>query len=124
MHEFSFMSEIVTSILEEARKRDAAKVEAVVLELGEFTMLGEEQMRFSYEVLAKDSILEGSELEIRIIKGTVKCDCGFEGEMSVSEDAPHRVSPILECPECHGPARIVSGRECLIRDIRMVVPDV
>jgi hydrogenase nickel insertion protein HypA len=124
MHEFSVMSQIVSSILEEARKRDAIKVEEVVLELGEFTMLGEEQMRFSYEVLAKDSVLDGSELVIRQIKGTIKCGCGFEGEMSLSEDAPHRPSPVLECPQCHGPASIASGRECVIRDIRMVVPDV
>jgi Zn finger protein HypA/HybF involved in hydrogenase expression len=31
MHEFSVMSQIVSSILEEARKRDAIKVEEVVL---------------------------------------------------------------------------------------------
>lgn len=124
MHEFSVMSQIVTSILEEARKRDATRVETVVMELGEFTMLGEEQMRFCYEALVKDTVLEDSELDIKTIRGTVKCDCGFEGEMSASEDSPHRLAPILECPRCHGPARIVNGRECVIRDIRMVVPDV
>jgi len=32
--------------------------------------------------------------------------------------------PILECPKCKGAAKIVEGRECLIRNIRMVVPDV
>jgi hydrogenase nickel incorporation protein HypA/HybF len=124
MHEFSVMSQIVSSILEEAGKRNALRVEEVVLELGEFTMLGEEQMRFSYDVLARDNVLEGSELVIKHVKGTIRCDCGFEGAVSVSEDTPHRPSPVLECPECHGPAAIATGRECVIRDIRMVVPDV
>ena len=41
-----------------------------------------------------------------------------------AEDSPHKVVPILECPKCCGAAEIVVGRECVIRNIRMVVPDV
>ena len=125
MHEFSGMTKIVDSVLEEAKKRDAQKVEQVELEVGEFTMLGQEQLKFAYEVLSKDSILKGSKLEIRSIKGRIKCDsCGYEGDVKVAEDAPHRSVPILECPKCHSAAKIVEGRECVVRNIRMVVPDV
>jgi hydrogenase nickel incorporation protein HypA/HybF len=125
MHEFSVMTQIVDSILEEAKKRDATKVEQVDLEIGEFTMLGEEQMRFAYEVLSKDTILQGSKLNVSRRRGKVSCEsCGYEGDVKVSEDSPHRIVPILECPRCRAPARIVEGRECFIRNIRMVVPDV
>lgn len=125
MHEFSVMTQIVESILEEANKRDAKKVEQVDLEIGEFTMLGDEQMKFAYEVLSKDSILQGSVLQVTHRKGKIKCgSCGYEGDMSVPEDSPHRSVPILECPKCHSPAKIIEGRECFIRNIRMVVPDV
>jgi hypothetical protein len=47
MHEFSVMTQIVDLVLDEARKRNASKVEQVDLEVGEFTMLGLEQMRSS-----------------------------------------------------------------------------
>ncbi len=125
MHEFSVMTQIVESILEEATKRDASKVEQVELEIGEFTMLGEEQLRFAYEVLSKDTVLQGSTLKIGQKKGKVKCAaCGFEGDVAITEDSPHQIIAILECPRCHAPAEIIEGRECVIRNIRMVVPDV
>ncbi len=125
MHEYSVMSQIVDSILEEAKKRDAKKVEQVDLEIGDFTMLGDEQMKFAYEVLSKDTILQGSKLQVSHRKGKVKCDqCGYEGDVMIAEDSPHRAVPILECPKCHSPAKIIEGRECFIRNIRMVVPDV
>ncbi len=124
MHEFSVMSQLVEGVVEEAKKWNAAKVEEVVLELGEFTMLGEEQLRFAYEVLTKDTILKGSTLTVVPVRGSVECDCGFRGAMSPSEDTPHRSVPILECPKCGGLARIVGGRECTIKNLRVVVPDV
>ena len=124
MHEFSVMSQIVEAIMQEATKRSASKVEGVTIELGEFTMLGEEQMRFAFEVLSKGTIMEGAALDMRKKEGEIECACGFRGSIPLPEDAPHRAAPILECPKCGGGATIVSGRECVIRDIRMVVPDV
>ena len=125
MHEFSVMTQIVDTVLAEAKKRDAHKVEQVELEVGEFTMLGLEQLKFAYEVLSKETILQGSTLEIRTIKGKIKCDsCGYNGSVQIAEDTPHRSVPILECPKCHSAAKIVEGRECVVRNIRMVVPDV
>src|SRR5512137_1154952 len=102
MHEYSVMTQIVDSILEEVKKRDATKVEQVDLEIGEFTMLGDEQMKFAYEVLSKDTVLQGSKLRISHRKGRIKCDsCGYDGDMTIAEDTPHRSIPILECPKCH-----------------------
>lgn len=124
MHEFSVMSQMVDGIIEEAERHHATKVEEVILELGEFTMLGEEQLRFAYEILTRENILKGSVLTIVPVKGVVECDCGFRGEMAPSEDTPHRSVPILECPRCGNPARIVGGRECTVRNLRAVVPDV
>lgn len=124
MHEFSVMSQIVDSILSEAGKRGATRVEEVELQIGEYTMLGEEQLKFAYEVLSRDSILKGSTLKISQVKGKIKCSCGFEGRVDPSPDSPHKVVPILECPKCKGAAQITEGRGCVIRKIRMVVPDV
>jgi hydrogenase nickel incorporation protein HypA/HybF len=124
MHEFSVMSQIVDSILSEANKRKATKIEEVDLQIGEYTMLGEEQLKFAYEVLSKDTILKGSKLNIGHIEGKIECACGYRGRIEPSPDSPHRIVPILECPKCKGAAKIVEGRECVIRNIRMVVPDV
>ncbi len=124
MHEFSVMTQIVDAIMDEAKKRSATKIEGVTLEIGEFTMLGEEQMRFAFEVLARGTMMEGAELAVREVEGEIECSCGFRGHVSPGDDSPHRGTPLLECPECGGGATVVGGRECVIRDIRMVVPDV
>ena len=124
MHEFSVMSQIVDAIMEEAEKREAKKIEGVTIELGEFTMLGEEQMRFSFEVLAKGTMMEDAAVVLRRTDGEIECACGYRGAMSPSDDAAHGSTLILECPKCGGAATVVGGRECVIRDIRMVVPDV
>jgi len=125
MHELSVMTQIVESVLSEAKKRNAKKVEEVDLNIGEFTMLGNEQMKFAYEVLSRDTILEGSKLNIGQIKGKVKCTkCSYEGPVKLAEDTPHKMVPILECPKCQSPAKITEGIECIVRNIRMVVPDV
>ncbi|UCE91889.1 MAG: hydrogenase maturation nickel metallochaperone HypA [Methanobacteriota archaeon] len=124
MHEISVMSEIVKGIIDEAQKRNALRVERVSVEIGEYTMLGEEQLRFAFKVISKDTLLENAELDLRTVAGTIECECGFKGEASPASDTPHRSVPVLECPKCGGGARTVGGRECVIRDIRMVVPDV
>jgi hydrogenase nickel incorporation protein HypA/HybF len=124
MHEFSVMSQIVDSILSEAKKRMATRIEEVELQIGEYTMLGEEQLKFAYEVLSRDTVLQGSKLKVGHIKGKIECSCGFTGSVEPSPDSPHKVVPILECPKCKGAAKITEGRECVIRNIRMVVPDV
>ncbi|MGD9962620.1 MAG: hydrogenase maturation nickel metallochaperone HypA [Thermoplasmata archaeon] len=124
MHEFSVMSQMIEGIIEEAKKWNATKVEEVILELGEFTMLGDEQLRFAYEILTKNTILSGSILTIVPIKGVIECDCGFRGDMSLPDDMPHSSVPILECPKCGKLARVVGGRECTVKNLRAVVPDV
>ncbi len=125
MHELSVMTQIVDSVLAEAKKRNATRVEAVDLQIGEYTMLGEDQLKFAYEVLSKENpILKDSDLVIKHVKGRIKCSCGFEGDVKPSPDSPHKIVPILECPHCGGIAEIIEGRECVIRNIRMVIPDV
>ena len=124
MHEFSVMSEIVKGIIDEAEKRNALRIERVTVEIGEYTMLGKEQLRFAFDVISKGTLLENAELDLRTVAGTIECDCGFKGEASPSSDTPHKSVPVMECPKCGGVAKMAGGRECVIRDIRMVVPDV
>jgi hydrogenase nickel incorporation protein HypA/HybF len=123
MHEYSVMSQIVGLIFAEAEKRSAEKVTRVKLEIGEYTFLGEEQLRFAFEVLTKDTIAEGAELEVKTAKGTVECSCGYVGE-PVQPDDLHALAPMLKCPKCGKIASVKEGLGCTVRDISLVVPDV
>lgn len=122
MHEFSVMNQIVESVLREAEKRDAIEVKEVILEIGELTFLGVEQLRFGFEVLTKENLLAGARLTIDETKAEIECACGYHGGMNYSETPHfHRIFPIISCPECGGAPTIVKGKDCVVRNIIMEV---
>ena len=123
VHEFSVTSQIVQTVLGEADKRQAKKVTAVHLVIGDLTFLGLEQVRFAYEVLTKDTIMEGSKLVIKKQKSLVKCNrCGHEGDFKYEDDALYHVPmPTLQCPKCSNLVRITAGKECMIKSIKLMI---
>jgi len=125
MHEFSTMNQIVNAILEEGRKHHAHKIEKVILEIGELTFLGEEQLRFAFDLLTEGTILEGAELEIEKKEIEVRCSCGYEGKIEYEEKEEfHFLIPLLKCPRCNEEVEIIKGRECIIKSVRMEMEDV
>ena len=122
MHEFSTTQRIVSTILEEAEKHNAKRVNAVHLIIGKLTFLGLEQIRFAYGLLVKNTIMEGSKLHFEEKNGIVKCNtCGYEGDLLYKEDPEYHIpSPTLSCPQCNGVVNIVGGRECMIKNVSLV----
>jgi len=123
VHEFSVTSQIVEAVLKEAEKHKAKRVVEVHLDIGKLTFLGLEQVRFSYEVLVKGTIMEGSKLHIHERDGVVKCgSCGYEGDFKYEDDPMYHIpTPTLHCPKCGETVEIVGGRECTIRDVKLLV---
>lgn len=125
MHEFSTMSSIVATVLEEADKHDATAITRVVLEIGELTFLGEEQLRFAFQVLREDTLLEEAELVVNHIPPEVRCSCGYSGVVDYEEKQDFHIRfPLLRCPKCGGAVDIKQGRECLIKHIEIERDDV
>jgi hydrogenase nickel incorporation protein HypA/HybF len=125
MHEFSTMSQIVRTVLDEAARHRAQTITRVVLELGELTFLGEEQLRFAFEVLSKGTILEGASLVLETKAVKVQCPCGYTGTVNYEErEEFHLTIPLLKCPRCSEEVRIIQGRECIIKNLTMEVDDV
>jgi hydrogenase nickel incorporation protein HypA/HybF len=123
MHEFSVTQQIVQTVLAEAQKHQAKRVTSVHLLIGKLTFLGVEQIRFSYGLLVKGTIMEHSRLIIDETEPVVKCsECGYEGPAKYFEDpAFHYSIPTLTCPRCGEQVTISSGRECTIKDIGIVM---
>ena len=124
MHEFSMTSQIVHNVLAEAEKRGAKKITEVHLVIGKLTFLGLEQVRFAFEALVKGTIMEGSKLIVEEQEGTVKCNhCDYEGGFKYEDDPLYHVPvPTLKCPKCGNAVSIISGKECTIRNIKLLVP--
>ncbi len=115
-------TQIVESVLEEAKKQDAKKVTEVHLIIGKLSFLGIEQVRFAYNILVEDTIMKGSKLTIEEKDGFIECSsCGYRGAIPFKDDPAYHVPiPTLQCPKCGKAAKIVEGKECTIRSIRMV----
>lgn len=123
MHEFSMTTQIVENVLQEAREHNAKKVVEVHLAIGRLTFLGIEQVRFSYQVLIKGTLMDGSKLYIEEKDGVVRCArCGYEGSLNYEDDPMYHVpAPTLLCPKCGGVVQIVGGRECTIKSVKLAV---
>ena len=76
MHELALCQGIIEEV--SARVVDA-KVLKVVVEVGKFAMVLPEALRFSFDLCAEGTVLEGAALEIRELPGKGRClDCQKE----------------------------------------------
>jgi hydrogenase nickel incorporation protein HypA/HybF len=123
MHEFSMTSQIVDSVLAEARRRNAKRVLSVRLVIGKLSFLNLDQVRFSYKVLVEGTLLAGSRLYIKEQDATVECPfCGYKGGIKYIEDPScHFKFPSLSCPKCGKDVNVVGGQECTIKSLKLVV---
>jgi hydrogenase nickel incorporation protein HypA/HybF len=115
-------SQIVESVLGEAKKHEAKKVMEVHLVIGKLTFLGVEQVRFAYGILTEDTLMKGSKLIIKEKDGVIECsNCGYRGTLEFKDDIMYHVpTPLFKCPECGEAVKIVEGKECTIESIKMV----
>jgi hydrogenase nickel incorporation protein HypA/HybF len=83
MHEFSICQEIVTSVLAEMEKVGAPcrLIKTTVL-AGKLRQIVPEYLTFAYETLTKDTVAEGSTLEVEVVPIIIHCQqCGWSGEV-------------------------------------------
>jgi hydrogenase nickel incorporation protein HypA/HybF len=120
MHEFSITSSLVDAVLDLARQKGSSRVLEVHLRIGKLRALSIDQVMFSYDVLAKGTILDGSKLFITETPGTVRCvACGYHAELEM--DFHFGISP-LACPQCAAALTIEGGDECVITRVLMLQP--
>ena len=122
MHEVSVMSGIIDAVMAELAKHDVEKVEEVLLVVGELTYLGKEQLSFAYEIMTRETVLEGSDLVFEDEKTEVSCpSCGFKGAAEYYVDeAFHNNIPKLLCPQCASGVKVTKGKSCRISSIKVV----
>ncbi|MEG1633528.1 MAG: hydrogenase maturation nickel metallochaperone HypA [Oscillospiraceae bacterium] len=104
----------IKSVLEFAEENEIHKIDTVVLEIGELSLVIPEYMEDSYHAAVKGTLLEDSKLKIELIPGNCVClGCG-------------RAYNLLEhkgvCPKCgSGEKDILSGQEFNIKEL--LVPE-
>jgi hydrogenase nickel incorporation protein HypA/HybF len=124
MHEFSIASMIVDTLVDLAKKQNAKRVLEVHLQIGQLRALSAEQVRFSYGILVKRTILDGSKLLIEEVPAAVHCSaCGYDSKLELKDEMSyHFALPSMVCPQCGMALSINGGDECTISKVTLELP--
>jgi len=124
VHEFAIATSLVETLLDIAKKQSSTKVIEVQLKVGKLRLLSLDQLRFSYELLSKGTLLEGSRLTIEETPGSARCpNCDYAQELLETGDFSfHFGFPRMNCPKCGASLTLEGGDECLVTKVRMVIP--
>ncbi len=110
MHEMAITQSILDIVLSHANQNGAKRVSKIVLTFGAMSMVVGDCVRFYFDIISKNTLAEGAELEI--IDVPVRIKCAQCNKVYESQD------PILICPECQSMiSDIVSGKELDVTSI-------
>lgn len=112
MHEMSLCESILSVIEQQAVAQSFRKVNRVRLEIGPLAGVETEAMRFSFDVVSRNTLADGAALEIIMPAITAWCmQCAEPVEVATRYDA---------CPECGGgQVQITGGDELRIKDMEV-----
>jgi hydrogenase nickel incorporation protein HypA/HybF len=73
MHEMALATSVLQIVEDTARRHGAQHVSAVRLEIGRLSHVESEALRFSFDVVTRDSLADGARLEIVATDGMAWC---------------------------------------------------
>ncbi|WP_198244315.1 hydrogenase maturation nickel metallochaperone HypA [methane-oxidizing endosymbiont of Gigantopelta aegis] len=112
MHEMSLCEGVLQILQTEAEKQGFQRVKTVWLEIGELASVEIEAMRFSFEVVMKNTLAESAQLNIIHKPGVAWC---MQCEKTVT--VKQRFD---ECPDCGGyQLQITGGDEMKIKELEV-----
>jgi hydrogenase nickel incorporation protein HypA/HybF len=110
MHELA----VTQSILEIALRHagEASRITHLYLVIGDLAGIVDESVQFYWDIIAKDTIAEGSQLHFMRVKTRFHCEaCGHNFEVD---------GRLSACPECGGfQVVITAGREFRLESIEV-----
>ncbi len=114
MHELSVAMSLVQIADEAARKAEAARVTSLQVRIGALAGVVPDALRFSFELAAAGTLVEGAQLEIEELPVRIFCEpCGVEFDLPSPQ--------LFCCPICQQPTgRIVQGRELQLVSLEAV----
>ncbi len=99
-------------IEQEASVQGYQRVKRVFLDIGELAGVELEAMRFSFDIVMRDSIADGAQLEIKTVPAVARCE---QCQQTVSIKQRFEA-----CPLCDSyPLTVMSGDELRIRELEV-----
>ncbi len=114
MHELSIANSLVEIATQHATAAGAERVKSITLKIGALSCVHQSALEFSFELVTRDTMLEGAELVFINVPVVIYCP-GCAEEMALPGIQRFR------CPQCDTPsADIRQGRELDIECIEIV----
>jgi hydrogenase nickel incorporation protein HypA/HybF len=112
MHELGIARSLVEVAVAAMTERCVTiPAKSLQVEVGRFTSVVPDSLRFYFEVLSRETLLEGAELAIETIPLRTRCQkCLVEAEPDIAS---------LLCPSCDGLVEVVGGRELRLISIEL-----
>lgn len=112
MHELSITQGILKVCLDEGKKHNIKSIKKINIKVGELTDLVPNYISHYFNIIAKGTIAENTEINIEKVVVSIKCrECNYEGELGKSN---------YLCPKCNGNKYdIVHGREFFVDTIEV-----
>jgi len=112
MHEIGIVRQIVRTVEDFAAQHDVKRIDAVVVDVGELSLVIPKYLKDIYPAVAEGTILEHAELIINETPGFAECD-DCDEIFNVVEHKGY-------CPNCGSFNKtVLSGRDCTIKEIRV-----
>lgn len=110
MHEMSLAESVLQIVETAARQQGFSRVTEVRLEIGRLSGVEPEALRFSLEVVFKDSLASAACVELIDIPGRARClECQAESPVENLYEA---------CPQCGSyHLTLIAGREMRVKDL-------
>jgi len=113
MHELAIVEALIDQTRAEVENAgQTGRVLRLDLSIGRLSGVYCDSIRFAFDLLSKDTLLEGAELHITQPKATCHChECDARVEID---------EIVVQCPECAGgDVSIDGGRELLLQSIEL-----
>jgi hydrogenase nickel incorporation protein HypA/HybF len=112
MHELSITEKILDLVLETAAAHGAKRVSRVRFAVGELSGIVPGAVATYFELIAKETIAAGAQLDFRTISARLYCSgCRKDFDKPAGD---------FSCPDCGGLGRLgESGRECFVESIEV-----
>lgn len=116
MHELAVTQSLLETAVRHAAREGAVRVTRLSLVIGDLSTFVDESVRFYWDIVAKGTLCEGSELEFRRVPATFRCgDCRTEYSLA---------GELSACPSCGGAdVRVTGGEEFRLESIDIETPD-
>ncbi len=114
MHELSIANSLVEIATEHATEAGADKIKTITLRIGALSCVHQDALEFSFELITKDTMLEGAKLEVIHVPVTVFCvPCNQVVKLPGIQS--------FRCPTCETPSGdIRSGKELDLESIEII----